>query len=93
MARAFTIVMAGGSGTRFWPLSRADRPKQLLNLAGGHESLLAATVQRCLAISAPTDVLVVTNERLAEATHHELPQLPASAILAEIRGPGDMIER
>ncbi|MEQ9705241.1 MAG: sugar phosphate nucleotidyltransferase, partial [Sandaracinaceae bacterium] len=42
MTRAFTIVMAGGSGTRFWPLSRAGRPKQLLPLAGGEESLLAA---------------------------------------------------
>lgn len=86
MARAFTIVMAGGSGTRFWPLSRADRPKQLLALAGGDESLLAATVRRASAVTAPEDVLVVTSERLAEATRAELPALPARNVLAEPQG-------
>jgi mannose-1-phosphate guanylyltransferase len=83
MARAFTIVMAGGSGTRFWPLSRADRPKQLLPLAGGEESLLASTVRRATRVTAPEDVLVVTSERLAAATRAALPSLPAQNILAE----------
>lgn len=82
-ARAFTIVMAGGSGTRFWPLSRADRPKQLLPLAGGDETLLAATVRRATRVSAPGDVLVVTSERLAEATRAAVPTLPASNVMAE----------
>lgn len=83
MRRAFTIVMAGGSGTRFWPLSRADRPKQLLPLAGGDEPLLASTVRRALAVSAPSDVLVVTSERLAESTRAALPELPSQNVLAE----------
>jgi mannose-1-phosphate guanylyltransferase len=83
MARAFTIVMAGGSGTRFWPLSRADRPKQLLPLAGGDEPLLAAAVRRALRVSAPSDVFVVTSERLAAATRAILPGLPAENVLAE----------
>lgn len=82
-ARAFTIVMAGGSGTRFWPLSRADRPKQLLPLAGSDEALLAATVRRATRVSAPEDVLVVTSERLAAATRAALPALPAENVLAE----------
>ncbi len=81
--RAFTIVMAGGSGTRFWPLSRADRPKQLLPLAGGDEPLLAATVRRAMRVCAPEDVLVVTSERLAAATRAALPMLPAENVLAE----------
>ncbi len=81
--RAFTIVMAGGSGTRFWPLSRAARPKQLLPLAGGDESLLAATVRRATRVSAIEDVLVVTSERLAEATRAAVPDLPAENVLAE----------
>lgn len=83
MTRAFTIVMAGGSGTRFWPLSRADRPKQLLPLAGGDEPLLAATVRRARRVSAMDDVLVVTSERLAAATRAALPSLPAGNVLAE----------
>ncbi len=83
MTRAFTIVMAGGSGTRFWPLSRADRPKQLLPLAGGDEPLLAATVRRALRVSAKEDVLVVTSERLADATREVVPALPARNVMAE----------
>ena len=82
MPRAFAIVMAGGSGTRFWPLSRADLPKQLLPLAGGDESLLQATVRRVSRVVAPSDVLVVTSERLAAATRSQL-DLPALNILAE----------
>src|SRR5690606_23694224 len=83
MTRAFTIVMAGGSGTRFWPLSRAHRPKQLLPLAGGTEPLLASTVRRATRVSAPEDVLVVTSERLSAATRAVLPGLPAENVLAE----------
>jgi mannose-1-phosphate guanylyltransferase len=83
MARAFTIVMAGGSGTRFWPLSTPDRPKQFLPLAGGDDPLLVATVARAARFSARTDVLVVTSERLAEATRRLLPDLPRENVLAE----------
>ncbi|MCB9596294.1 MAG: mannose-1-phosphate guanylyltransferase [Sandaracinaceae bacterium] len=85
MPRAFAVVMAGGSGTRFWPLSRAARPKQLLALAGGDESLLAATVRRACAVVAREDVLVVTSERLADAVRAEL-DLPAENVLAEPEG-------
>ena len=60
----YAIVMAGGSGTRFWPLSRPERPKQLLPLAGGTESLLAATVRRAAEVTTLERVLVVTSEAL-----------------------------
>ena len=81
--KVWAVVMAGGSGTRFWPASRSHRPKQLLPLGGGHESLLAATVGR-IAPLVPTDrILVVTAAGLAEATRQELPSLPTENLLAE----------
>jgi len=83
MTRAFAIVMAGGSGTRFWPLSTAARPKQLLPLAGGDESLLQATVRRATAVVSPKDVLVVTSQALAPAVREQLPDVPPENVLAE----------
>lgn len=83
MQHAFAVIMAGGSGTRFWPLSRRDRPKQLLPLAPGGQSLLAATVQRVLGRIPAERILVVTAERLRDATAAEVPQVPAHNILAE----------
>lgn len=83
MTSTYTIVMAGGSGTRFWPLSRKARPKQLLPLAGGDESLLAATVRRVRALSPPEHVLVVTNAQLAEATRAAVPGVPEQNVMAE----------
>ncbi len=81
----WAVVMAGGSGTRFWPLSRARRPKQLLPFAGGR-SLLAATVERLAPLVAPHQTLVVTTAATEEATRRELPQLPAANVLAEPTG-------
>ena len=76
------VIMAGGAGTRFWPASRADRPKQLLNLAG-ERSMIQATVDRLGDLAPPERVLVVTNERLAASIREQLPQLPADAVLGE----------
>jgi mannose-1-phosphate guanylyltransferase len=78
----WALVMAGGSGTRFWPLSRATRPKQLLRLAEGR-SLLAATVDRLPPLVPPERILVVTNEATADAVRSELPHLPPTNVLAE----------
>ncbi|MDZ4820581.1 MAG: mannose-1-phosphate guanylyltransferase [Planctomycetota bacterium] len=63
--------MAGGSGTRFWPESRADYPKQLLNLAGD-TSMLQSTVARLGTLVRPEQVLVVTNARLVEPITRQL---------------------
>ena len=65
MAGTFGVIMAGGSGTRFWPLSRAARPKQLLPLGGGDISLLRATRDRISSLISPERTLVVTSEALA----------------------------
>ena len=77
--------MAGGAGTRFWPLSRRARPKQLLPLLDGR-SLLAATVARLRPLLAPERILVVTGTEVAEAVRAELPDLPGGNVLVEPAG-------
>ena len=76
------MVMAGGAGTRFWPLSRCCRPKQLLPCAAGR-SLLAAAVERLSGLVPPERTLVVTSSLLVDAVRDELAGLPAENILAE----------
>ncbi len=60
----FAVVLAGGSGTRFWPLSREKTPKQLLPIAGGEDTLLQQTVKRVLPLIPRENVFVVTNAAL-----------------------------
>ena len=81
----FAVIMAGGSGTRFWPLSRRARPKQLLPLLGGR-SLLAATAERVQPLVGPERLLVVTGTEVAAAVAAELPWLPAGNVLVEPTG-------
>lgn len=83
MSTPYAVIMAGGSGTRFWPLSRRQRPKQLLPLGPGDDSLVLATARRIQDLVPPERVLIVTSERLAEATAQELPDVPRENILAE----------
>jgi mannose-1-phosphate guanylyltransferase len=83
MVATYGVIMAGGSGTRFWPLSRAARPKQLLPLGGGDLSLLRATQERIAPVIPPERTFVVTSEALAAQTRAELPHLPTENVLAE----------
>jgi mannose-1-phosphate guanylyltransferase/mannose-6-phosphate isomerase len=76
------LVLAGGSGTRFWPASRRQRPKQLLSLEGG-VSLLQATVERLQPLVAPSSVWVCTTEALRQQVQEQLPLVPEDQILAE----------
>lgn len=76
------IVMAGGSGTRFWPASRAALPKQLLALAG-ERTLLEDTVARLEGLVPPERLLVVTSARLLDAARRQLPQVPAAGLVGE----------
>jgi mannose-1-phosphate guanylyltransferase len=82
------VIPAGGSGTRLWPLSRADHPKFLLPLTGTGQSLLQATVERLAGLVEPVHTLVVTGEPHVAAVAAQLPGLPAENILAE-PGPRD----
>ncbi len=82
-ANAYAVIMAGGSGTRFWPLSRNDHPKQFLSIIGD-ESMMLQTWNRCLAlVGDPQRILVVTGARYADLTRAQLPDLPAANLLAE----------
>jgi mannose-1-phosphate guanylyltransferase len=76
------LILAGGSGTRFWPLSRKRRPKQLLPLEGDR-SLLRSTVDRLHPLIAPEDVWVCTTRELADAVRQDLPRVPPEQILLE----------
>jgi mannose-1-phosphate guanylyltransferase len=76
------VVPAGGAGTRLWPLSRAARPKFLLDLTGTGRSLLQSTVDR-LEPLAGQRVVVVTGVAHVDAVHEQLPGLPAGQVLAE----------
>jgi mannose-1-phosphate guanylyltransferase len=79
------LILAGGSGTRFWPLSRKTRPKQLLSLEGG-QSLLQETVERLRPLAAPSAVWICTTEALAAEVRRQLPEVPAAQVLAEPAG-------
>ncbi len=76
------VIMAGGAGTRFWPESRADRPKQLLALSG-ERTMIQETVDRLDGLVPSERVLIVTAARMVEAMRRQLPSLPADSILGE----------
>jgi len=78
----FSVLLAGGSGTRFWPASRRAHPKQLLELHGG-QSLLRATWTRQGDLVDTDHVLVVTSEELLAPCQAALKELPDSGFLAE----------
>ncbi len=81
----YSVVMAGGSGTRFWPASRQARPKQLLALTS-KRSLLQQTVDRMAPLTPPEQVLVVTGANHADAVSEQLSQVPAGQVIAEPMG-------
>lgn len=78
----YALILAGGSGTRFWPLSRNVRPKQLLNLFD-EETLIEKAVNRLEGLVPPERVLVLTNEAQVEGIRKVLPNLPEENIVAE----------
>lgn len=81
------VILAGGKGERFWPLSRKHRPKQFLSLDGSGKSLLQATADRLLPLAGDWDNLwVVTSSQLAAGVQEQLPQMPVKNLLAEPEG-------
>lgn len=81
------VILAGGKGERFWPLSRKHRPKQFLSLDGSGKSLLVATADRLLPLAGGWENLwVVTSAQLVRKVQEQLPQLPVENLLAEPEG-------
>ncbi|HWQ90283.1 MAG TPA: sugar phosphate nucleotidyltransferase [Clostridia bacterium] len=78
----FVIIMAGGRGERFWPVSREKTPKQLITLLGG-TSFLQQAVERVLPLVPMKNILVITNEVQAPEVRKQLPRLPKENVIAE----------
>lgn len=76
------IIMAGGSGTRFWPASRKQRPKQLLQLWGSR-TMIQSTLDRLERLVPPERLYVFTNVILADAVRQQLPSLPRANVVGE----------
>src|SRR5260370_25571351 len=81
-ADRFVIIMAGGKGERFWPVSREKTPKQLLSLLGGR-SFLQQAVDRVLPLVPLKNVLIITNQVQAPEVRRQLPKLPKENLIAE----------
>jgi mannose-1-phosphate guanylyltransferase len=81
----YAVILAGGGGTRLWPLSRANRPKPFLELIG-EGTLLQATVARLSPLIGPRDVFVITDRRYADLCREQLPDVPAGNIIGEPQG-------
>ncbi|MEI8243798.1 MAG: sugar phosphate nucleotidyltransferase [bacterium] len=82
---AYAVIMAGGRGERFWPLSTAARPKQFLTLFGG-KALLTQAVDRLAGLIPPERILVITSRDLVPATRDAAWNLPAENIIGEPLG-------
>jgi len=79
----YLIVMAGGIGSRFWPVSTEEKPKQFLDMLGTGRTLFQKTIDRFLDICPIENVLVVTSERYTAIVKEQYPQLMEDNILAE----------
>lgn len=83
----FPVILAGGKGERFWPLSRQDRPKQFLSLDGSSRSLLQATAERLVDFAGSWhDLWVITSSQIATGVGQQLPELPSLNLLVEPEG-------
>src|SRR5512139_628451 len=82
MEHTYAVIMAGGGGTRLWPVSRKESPKQLLPLLG-EETLFQSTVNRLRNLFPPERILVVTVEEQAREMIQQAPQIPVENYLIE----------
>lgn len=81
------IIMAGGVGSRFWPMSIPDYPKQFIDVMGVGRSLIQLTVDRLKPICPVENMWVVTNEKYIRIVKEQIPDMPTDNILAEPEAP------
>ncbi len=79
----YCVIMAGGLGTRFWPISRESRPKQFLNFSDSGKSFLRQAYERVLDVIPEENILVVSLERYSALVEEEIPELPGRNLLLE----------
>lgn len=77
------LIMAGGRGTRFWPRSRKNLPKQFLSLTGDGKTMIQLTVERLLPVIRMEDIYISTNEDYRALVKEQLPDIPEENILCE----------
>lgn len=77
------VIMAGGVGSRFWPMSTAEKPKQFIDVLGVGKSLLQLTAERFNGICEPHNIWVVTNRNYVDIVRQQLPDIPTGNILCE----------
>ena len=83
MNHYYAIIMAGGVGTRFWPMSTSQKPKQFLDILGTGETLLQQTYRRVLKTCPASNIYVVTSNTYTKLVSDQLPNLPEENILCE----------
>ena len=71
----YALIMAGGIGSRFWPVSRTDYPKQLIDFFGTGKTLIQSTYDRFLKICPPENIFIVTNEIYVDIVKEQLPAM------------------
>jgi mannose-1-phosphate guanylyltransferase len=79
----YCVIMAGGVGSRFWPFSRTDLPKQFLDFFGTGRSLLQMTIDRFIPLVPTENILIVTNMQYRDLVLEQLPMLQSSQVLCE----------
>ena len=80
------VIMAGGVGSRFWPMSTPDYPKQFIDVLGCGRTLIQLTAERFKGICPPENVWVVTSEKYAETVKEQLPEIADDHIFANPAG-------
>jgi len=83
MNHNYCVILAGGAGRKFWPFSRADRPKQFLKVSGTDKSFLRTSFDRCRGIVPLENILVITTAAYSELVKEDIPDMPSENLLVE----------
>ena len=79
----YCVIMAGGSGTRFWPLSRASKPKQFLDVADTGKTFIRQTYERFLKVVPQENILIVSAYKYRDLVKEQIPELEDRNLLLE----------
>ena len=83
MKNNYCVIMAGGIGSRFWPMSRNNFPKQFIDILGTGKTLIRQTYERFLSICPAENIYIVTNETYLSLVSKQIPELSSDQVLAE----------